>query len=86
MGTHDPVRLPFAAIPPTLAQMSRSMAVFFVTLFWGGFAAVPSVAASGGLGLDAKQVVVCLADNTSMTDRPASYGPVKRGPWFAEGR
>jgi hypothetical protein len=45
--------------------MYRSMALFFTGLFLGVIAIESAQADGGRLGLDAKQMIVCLAANSS---------------------
>ncbi len=64
LGAHRAVQLRFGDITFTIAQMHRWMALFFILGAFGFFAA-PALADTDRLGLDAKQMIVCLAPDAS---------------------
>jgi L,D-peptidoglycan transpeptidase YkuD (ErfK/YbiS/YcfS/YnhG family) len=70
VGARHAVQLPFAGNHLTVAQMYRLMAVFFVTLGLGCLDVTDSWAAAdlSRLGLDAKQMVVCIAPDSKSSE------------------
>jgi L,D-peptidoglycan transpeptidase YkuD (ErfK/YbiS/YcfS/YnhG family) len=90
MGFHNGIaaRLPFADIAFNVAQMYRSMAVFFVALMMGGFLLTRSaVADESRLGLDARQMVVCIAPDASSSEGTLQlFHRDASGQWQADGK
>jgi len=87
VGAHDAGRLPFAGIAPTLAQMYRLLALFFIVGVLSGLVGMtPALAAESTLGLGAKQMVVCLADNSSSSEGTLQlFHRDASGQWQADG-
>ena len=85
LRTRHAVQLLFRGITLSVAQMYRSMAVFFVG--WTLLGAVPVKADSGGLGLDARQMIVCIAhDATSSEGTLQLFRRDASGQWQADGK
>src|SRR5258708_40334232 len=67
--------------------MYRSMAVFFVGLVLSGFLARAATADESRLGLDARQMVVCIAPEASSSEGTLQlFHRDDAGQWQADGK